>query len=122
MEVSTYRHRICNAWIVVARLVYAMIGANAVLLPSHSRRNCSKKSNQKTVVVIPGDDAAPEAVYPTVELLRNLELEIDFEFPPYGDRATKSHGSSFPEETRHAIDSADATLFGAGSSASSPIV
>ena len=79
-------------------------------------------SNRKTVVVIPGDDAAPEAVYPTVELLRNLELEIDFEFPPYGDRATKSHGSSFPEETRQAIDSADATLFGAGSSASTPIV
>ena len=79
-------------------------------------------SNRKTVVVIPGDDAAPEAVYPTVELLRNLELEIDFEFPPYGDRARKSHGSVFPEETRQAIDLADATPFDAGSSASTPIV
>ena len=39
-------------------------------------------SNHKTVVVIPGDDAAPEAVYPTVDLLRKLGLEIDFTFPP----------------------------------------
>lgn len=79
-------------------------------------------SNLKTVVVIPGDDAAPEAVYPTVDLLRKLGLEIDFTFPLYGDSAVKSHGSVFPEETRQAIDNADATLFGAGSSSSTSIV
>ena len=44
-------------------------------------------SNRKNVVVIPGDDAAPEAVYPTVKLLKKLGLEIDFEFPPSGDDA-----------------------------------
>jgi isocitrate/isopropylmalate dehydrogenase len=79
-------------------------------------------SNRKNVVVIPGDDAAPEAVYPTVELLKKLGLEIDFEFPPSGDDAVKSHGTGFPDETRVAIDNADATLFGAGSNASTEIV
>ena len=33
-------------------------------------------SNRKKVVVIPVDDAAPEAVYPTVELLRRLRLDV----------------------------------------------
>ena len=79
-------------------------------------------SNRKTIVVIPGDDAAPEAVYPTIDLLKKLGLEIDFEFPPSGDGAVKSHGIGFPDETRVAIDNADATLFGAGSNASTEIV
>ena len=79
-------------------------------------------SNRKTIAVIPGDDAAPEAVFPTVDLLRKFDLEIDFVFPPYGDSAVALHGSVFPEETRHVIDRADATLFGAGSSSSTPIV
>ncbi|MFT5391474.1 MAG: isocitrate/isopropylmalate dehydrogenase [Gammaproteobacteria bacterium] len=79
-------------------------------------------SNRKKVVVIPGDDAAPEAVFPTIELLRQLNLEIDFELPPYGDDAQRSHGTFFPDETRAAIDTADATLFGAGSNGSTSIV
>ena len=79
-------------------------------------------SNRKKVVVIPGDDAAPEAVYPTIEVLKNLGLEIDFNFPSYGESSKTSHGTFFPEETRRAIDEADATLFGAGSGASTPIV
>ena len=37
-------------------------------------------SNRKKVVVIPGDDAAPEAVFPTIEILENLGLDIDFDF------------------------------------------
>ena len=79
-------------------------------------------SNRKKVVVIPGDDAAPEAVYPTVELLRRLELDIDFEFPPSGGSAEETHGTGFPNETRAAIDAADATLYGAGSTSSAEIV
>ncbi len=54
-------------------------------------------SNRKNVVVIPGDDAAPEAMHPTIELLQALELDINFEFPPYGDDAVSSHGTGFPD-------------------------
>ena len=79
-------------------------------------------SNRKNVVVIPGDDAAPEAMHPTIELLQALELDINFEFPPYGDDAVSSHGTGFPDVTRAAIDIADATLFGAGSKNSTEIV
>lgn len=79
-------------------------------------------SNRKTVVVIPGDDAAPEAVYPAVELIKGLGLDIDFEMPLYGEQAQRVHGTYFPSETKAAIDAADATLFGAGSVASVDIV
>ncbi|MCA9643913.1 MAG: hypothetical protein KC492_24635 [Myxococcales bacterium] len=79
-------------------------------------------TNRKKVVVIPGDDAAPEAVLPTLALLERLELEIDYELPLYGEQAMASTGSYFPDSTRAAIDAADATLFGAGSGASTDIV
>ena len=79
-------------------------------------------SNTKKAVVIPGDDAAPEAVYPTVELLRRLELDIDFEFPPSGGSAEETHGTGFPNETRATINAADATLYGAGSTSPAEIV
>ena len=36
------------------------------------------------VCVIPGDDAAPEAVYASVHVLEQLELPIDFEVAPPG--------------------------------------
>ncbi len=80
------------------------------------------QSNRKTVAVIPGDDAAPEAVLPTIDLLEKLGIEIDFEWPLYGPRALAETGSLFPDTTRAAIDAADATLFGAGSGDSTPIV
>lgn len=69
----------------------------------------------KRVVVIEGDDAAPEAVRPSVDILRALGLEIEFLRPPCGQEAIDRYGSGFPEEARQAIDSSHATLFGATS-------
>ena len=57
------------------------------------------------VVVIEGEDAAPEAVRPTVALLDRLDLGIEWLRPDVGDLAA----------TRVAIDAADTTLFGATS-------
>jgi isocitrate/isopropylmalate dehydrogenase len=66
----------------------------------------------KQVVVLPGDDAAPEAVEPAVSVLRTLELDIDFvEFPP-GERWVAGETVA---EVRKAIDASDSTLFGATS-------
>lgn len=60
---------------------------------------------RKRVVVIEGEDAAPEAMRPTVGLLERLGLPIDWLRPS-------------PSEAREAIDASDATLFGATSGAS----
>ena len=56
---------------------------------------------RKRVVVIEGEDAAPEAMRPSVLLIDRLGLDAG--------------GSPFPEEARRAIDGSDATLFGATS-------
>src|SRR5262249_43922425 len=57
------------------------------------------------VVVIEGEDAAPEAVRPTVALVDRLGLDIEWVRPDVDDLAA----------TRAAIDAADTTLFGATS-------
>jgi isocitrate/isopropylmalate dehydrogenase len=69
----------------------------------------------RRVVVIEGEDAAPEAVRPTVRLLEGLGLDLEFVHPPIGQRALDAGKSPFPPEAREAIDASDATLFGSTS-------
>ena len=66
----------------------------------------------RRVVVIEGEDAAPEAVRPTVRLLEGLGVDLEFVHPPIGQRALDAGESSFPPAARAAIDASDATLFG----------
>lgn len=74
------------------------------------------------VCVISGDDAAPEAMRPTVDLLRELAPDIRFVEMPGGREAQVLCGEPFPSETRAAIDAADCTLFGASGGPSRPIL
>ncbi len=69
-------------------------------------------SNTKKVVLIPGEDAAPEAFHPTVALIDRLDVPIDWNTPPIGEAGIKKNGDPFPPEAQAAIDAADATLFG----------
>jgi isocitrate/isopropylmalate dehydrogenase len=74
----------------------------------------------KRVVVIEGEDAAPEAMRPSLVLLEQLGLPIEWLTPPVGERGIEACGSPFPPEARQAIDESDATLFGSTSGASAP--
>jgi isocitrate/isopropylmalate dehydrogenase len=74
------------------------------------------------VCVIPGDDAAPEVVRPTVELLQLLAPEIHFNEAICGREAQAQYGEAFPAQTKDAIDAADCTLFGASGGPSRPIL
>jgi len=74
----------------------------------------------KRVVVIEGEDAAPEAMRPTVELVQRLGTDIEWLRPPVGLEAIRRCGEPFPAECRQAIDESDATLFGATSGPSAP--
>ncbi len=69
----------------------------------------------KQIAVIEGDDAAPEAMRPVIELLQNQNLPIKLVYPIVGQPAIDSFGSPFPAEARESIDASDATLFGATS-------
>jgi isocitrate/isopropylmalate dehydrogenase len=72
----------------------------------------------KTVAVIKGEGAAPEAMDACVALLDAMGIDIGWVFPPVGNAAQASHGERFPAEARAQIDAADATFFGATSGAS----
>ncbi len=74
------------------------------------------------VCVIGGDDAAPEVMRPTVELLRLLAPAIRFNEALSGREAKEQYGEVFPSVTREAIDGADCTLFGASGGPSRPIL
>jgi len=75
---------------------------------------------RKRVVVIEGEDAAPEAMRPAVALLERRVPEIDWIHPAVGERGQRLGGSLFPTEAREAIDASDATLFGSTSGPSAP--
>lgn len=68
----------------------------------------------KRVVIIPGDDAAPEAMAPAVEILKSLNLDIAWTEFPNGEEGSKRYGSrsAFDQALRAAIDQSDTTLFG----------
>jgi isocitrate/isopropylmalate dehydrogenase len=73
----------------------------------------------KKVVVLPGDDAAPETMSATMEVLRALALPIDYlEFPP-GEKWVRGETDA---AARKAIDSSDTTLFGSTSGKTTSIV
>jgi isocitrate/isopropylmalate dehydrogenase len=71
--------------------------------------------SSKRVVVIEGEDAAPEAIRPSVDLVDRLGVDIEWLYPPVGQRAIEECGAAFPPEAQEAIDGSDATLFGATS-------
>jgi isocitrate/isopropylmalate dehydrogenase len=77
-------------------------------------------TQRKRVVVIEGEDAAPEAMQPCVALLEGLVDGIDWVHPPVGERGQSECGSLFPDVAREAIDASDATLFGSTSGPSAP--
>ena len=69
----------------------------------------------KRVCVIPGDDAAPEAVLPTLRVLQAMELPLDYSQLPSGEEGQAQHGERWDEVCREAIDATDTTLFGSSS-------
>jgi isocitrate/isopropylmalate dehydrogenase len=62
-----------------------------------------------------GDDASPEVMQPTIEIIESMALGIEFSYPLIGKAAEQATGKALPDETKQAIDDADATLFGSTS-------
>ena len=64
------------------------------------------------VCVVKGDDASPEVVLPTVQILEGMNLDIEFLWPLTGDEALTKYGNSFPQSAKQAIDEADCAIMG----------
>ncbi|MCQ4333416.1 NAD-dependent isocitrate dehydrogenase [Natronomonas sp. F2-12] len=65
------------------------------------------------IVVVPGDGIGREVTPAAVEVLRSLDVELEFLEAEAGDAVKESTGTALPEETYDLAASADATLFGA---------
>ena len=52
---------------------------------------------------------------PTIDIIEDMQLGIDFHYPAVGADAKSTTGSLFPEQSKQAIDAADATFFGSTS-------
>ena len=66
-----------------------------------------------SVCVFEGQDAAPEAMRPTIDLLRSLDVDLDLVFPPVDDHLDDLAAGEIPPPIKDPIDGADAVLFGA---------
>lgn len=69
----------------------------------------------KTIAVIEGEDSAPEAMRPVIELLTDLLPDASWLYPEVGTSALKKHSTTFPQEARECIDRANTTFFGSTS-------
>ena len=69
----------------------------------------------KQVTVFNGDDASPEVMVPAVDILKSMDLDIEFSYPVIGAAAKAASGALFPSDAKAAIDHADATFFGSTS-------
>lgn len=68
----------------------------------------------KNIVALGGDGIGPEVVDATVFVLEGMKINgLKINNMPCGESAMETHGNAFPSETRDAIDTCDAVLFGA---------
>jgi isocitrate/isopropylmalate dehydrogenase len=71
---------------------------------------------QKRIAVLPGDDAAPEAVLPTLDVLQAMELPVEWVLLPDGETLSRTMSREEAERLiREAADTCDTVLFGAAS-------
>ncbi len=67
---------------------------------------------KKNVVVLPGDDTAPDTVAAAMEVMRAMKVDIDFVEFPVGEEWVRGETDM---KARAAIDKSDSTLFGSTS-------
>lgn len=71
---------------------------------------------EKNIAVLEGDGIGPEIVKEGLKVLHSLEKKFGHNFTinhaPFGAAAYFSHGSPFPDETKHVCDRADAIVKG----------
>jgi isocitrate/isopropylmalate dehydrogenase len=67
----------------------------------------------RRITIIPGDDAAPEAMACALRVLRAMELDLEYDVLPAGVDGVREHGERFIDVCRASVDASETTLFGA---------
>jgi len=66
----------------------------------------------RKICVVKGDDASPEVVMPTAQIIDGMGLDIEFLWPVTGDEAVARYGEDCPRAAKEMIDEADCTISG----------
>lgn len=74
------------------------------------------------IAVIPGDGIGQEVVPATLDVLDELAVDLTYEEVQAGDHMKDTQGVALPEETREAVEDADATLFGAAGETAADVI
>lgn len=74
------------------------------------------------ICVIEGDDAAPEAIRPTVELLEMLDVDVEFVYPPITEYTDDLLAGHIPDPIQDVIERSDTVLFGSARDVHLPII
>jgi isocitrate/isopropylmalate dehydrogenase len=62
--------------------------------------------------VVKGDDASPEVVVPTVQILEGMNLDIEFIRVETGDEAAAKYSTIFPESAKKMLDDVNYAIMG----------
>lgn len=74
----------------------------------------NKDQSEKNIVSLGGDGIGPLVVDATVHILEGMRIKgLKITDMPCGESAIETYGNAFPEQTKNAVDNADAVLFGA---------
>src|ERR671927_910822 len=65
------------------------------------------------IVTLPGDGIGPEVLAPTLDVLRAVADDLEFEEHPFGGASIDAHGTALTDETLAACRAADAVLLAA---------
>lgn len=72
------------------------------------------------MLAIPGDGIGPEVIIPSVDIIRAVTSEIDFEFVEAGKKAYEKSGKAITDEIIEKAARSDAVFFGATTSVRDP--
>lgn len=79
-------------------------------------------TDDETIVVIPGDGIGQEVVPAAVDVLESLDIGFDLVTYEAGDHVASERGTPLPAESRAAVETAEATLFGAAGESAADVI
>ncbi len=74
------------------------------------------------IAIIPGDGIGKEVMEATLYVLKNLNLDLKYEFGEAGDECLKKYGEALPKETADLVKNSDACLFGAAGETAADVI
>ncbi|MFB6311566.1 MAG: isocitrate/isopropylmalate dehydrogenase family protein [Salinirussus sp.] len=74
------------------------------------------------IAVVPGDGIGREVTPAAVDVLEALPIDFDFVRAKAGDAVQAETGTALPDQTRHIVADADATLFGAAGETAADVI